>query len=61
VSNAGQRVEQMERIKHQLGLVLGRSLIPLLALLIIAGTLWWGPWITLVAAAVLWLTIGHLV
>ncbi len=51
----------MERIGSRLGLALGRSLIPLLALLIILGTLWWGPWVTLVAAAVLWYTIGHLV
>jgi hypothetical protein len=51
----------MERIRHRLGQVLGRSLIPFLALLIIAGTLWWGPWITLMLAVVLWLAIGHLV
>jgi hypothetical protein len=51
----------METIGSRLGLILGRSLIPLLALLIILGTIWWGPWITLVAAAVLWYTIGHIV
>ena len=52
---------KMERIGHQLAGALGRSLIPLLALLIILGTLWWGPWSTLVVAVVLWYSIGHLV
>jgi len=51
----------MERIGHRLGLILGRSLIPLLTLLIILGTIWWGPWVTLIVAAVLWYTVGHLV
>lgn len=52
---------RMGRIGHHLGQTLGRALIPLLALLIILGTIWWGPWITLVVAAVLWYGIGHLV
>jgi hypothetical protein len=33
-----------------LGLVLGRSLFPITALVIIGGTIWWGPWISLVLA-----------
>ena len=52
---------KMERLAHQLAQVIGRSLIPLLALFIIFGTMLWGPWITLVVAAVLWYSIGHLV
>ena len=52
---------KMESIGHQLAGALGRSLIPLLALLIILGTLWWGPWSTLAVAVVLWYSIGHLV
>ena len=52
---------KMERIGDQLGQAIGRSLIPLLALLIILGTIWWGPWVTLLGAAVLWYTIGHVV
>ena len=52
---------RLARIGHHFGQTLGRALIPLLALLIILGTLWWGPWITLVVAAVLWYGIGHLV
>ena len=51
----------MERIARRLAHGFGRSLIPILALILILGTLWWGPWITLLAAAVLWYTIGHVV
>ena len=37
-----------------LGRVLGRSLFPFAALTLILGTLLWGPWATLVLAAVWW-------
>lgn len=39
---------------HGLGQVLGRSLFPFAALTLIAGTMLWGPWGTLVLALVWW-------
>lgn len=38
---------------------LGRSLFPLLALVLIAGTWVWGPWITLALACVTWNLVGR--
>ena len=43
-----------------LGLVLGRSLFPFAALLLILGTLVWGPWVTLVLAAVWWKVVTRI-
>ncbi len=40
--------------------VLGRSLFPWSALVLIAGTLWWGPWITLIFALAWWKVVIHL-
>ena len=51
----------MKQLTAQLGWTAGRSFIPLLAVLIILGTMLWGPWLTLVIAAVLWYGIGHTV
>jgi hypothetical protein len=51
----------MKNIVNRLALILGRSLIPFLALLIIGGTVLWGPWVTLVLAVGLWYSVGHLV
>ncbi|TAJ23664.1 MAG: hypothetical protein EPO68_02580 [Planctomycetota bacterium] len=31
-----------------------RSLFPLVALLLILGTVWWGPWVTLALVALWW-------
>jgi hypothetical protein len=43
----------MERLSHGLlsktRLVLGRSFFPLFAIVVIAGTMLWGPWVSLVA------------
>jgi hypothetical protein len=39
---------------HGLGQVFGRSLFPFVALTLIAGTVLWGPWGTLVLALVWW-------
>ena len=36
------------------GWIVGRSLFPIMALLLILGTLVWGPWVTLVLAVVWW-------
>lgn len=48
---ASQRV----RSPHALvGSLLGRSLFPLVALVLIAGTVLWGPWVTLVLALLWW-------
>jgi hypothetical protein len=51
----------MKQLTAQLGLTMGRSFIPLLAVVIILGTMLWGPWVTFVVAAVLWYGIGHTV
>lgn len=42
------------------GQVLGRSLFPLVALLLIAGTALWGPWVTLVLAFAWWNVITRI-
>lgn len=34
--------------------LLGRSLFPIVALALIAGTFWWGPWVTLALTAIWW-------
>jgi hypothetical protein len=39
---------------RQLGLVFARSLYPWVALALIAGTLVWGPWVTLGLTVVWW-------
>lgn len=49
----------MKLLATHLGWTLGRSFFPFLSIVIILGTLWWGPWITLLIAAVLWYSIGH--
>lgn len=36
------------------GNVIGRSLFPISALVLISGTLLWGPWVTLVLAIAWW-------
>ena len=38
----------------KVGTLVGRSLFPIVALLIILGTALWGPWVTLILTAVLW-------
>ena len=38
----------------KIGLLLGRSLFPLVTFLILAGTLLWGPWISLALALLTW-------
>lgn len=39
---------------------LGRSLFPIATVVILGGTLLWGPWVTLGLAAVLWHIVGRL-
>lgn len=51
----------MRQISSRIGLILGRSLIPIMALIIILGTIWWGPWISLLLAASAWYLIGYFV
>ncbi len=55
----------MNDSKRQIGsrivLILGRSFIPITALLIIFGTILWGPWISLLLAAGWWFMAGRLV
>lgn len=43
-----------------IGLVLGRSLFPFVSLAIIAGTMLWGPWATLVIALVWWKVVTRI-
>ena len=38
----------------------GRSLFPIATVVILGGTLVWGPWVTLGLAAVLWHIVGRL-
>lgn len=42
-----------------LGLVLGRSLFPISALVIVAGTAWWGPWVSLALAYGWWRVVAR--
>ena len=43
-------------LSTSLGLIMGRSLFPITAVVIIGGTIWWGPWISFVLA-LSWFTI----
>lgn len=38
----------------ELGWIAGRSLFPIVALLLILGTVLWGPWVTLVLTFLWW-------
>ncbi len=51
----------MRQLAGRLLMIPGRSLIPLVALVIIFGTILWGPWVSLILAAAFWYTIGHIV
>ena len=51
----------MKKLTAHLGWTLGRSFFPFLSVLIILGTLLWGPWVTLIIAAVVWYGVGHTV
>lgn len=42
-----------------LRMIVGRSLFPIVSLVLIAGTLLWGPWVTLVLALVVWNVVGR--
>jgi hypothetical protein len=39
--------------------VLGRSLFPISALVIVAGTAWWGPWVSLALAYGWWRVVAR--
>jgi hypothetical protein len=43
-----------------LAAVVGRSLFPLTALVLLAGTFVWGPWVTLGATYVWWRLVGRI-
>jgi len=43
-----------------IGTFLGRSLFPIAALALILGTLVWGPWVTLLLAAVWWKVVTRI-
>lgn len=49
----------MKKLAAHLGWTFGRSFFPFLTLLILFGTIWWGPWVTLLIAAVVWYGVGH--
>lgn len=42
-----------------LGLACGRSLFPLLALVVIVGAVWWGPWASFAAAGLIWRLVAE--
>ena len=44
----------------RIGMILGRSLFPLSALAIIAGTTVWGPWVSLGLAYGWWRLVGRI-
>jgi len=44
----------LTRLVRECGWVLGRSLFPFVALVLILGTVLWGPWVTLILALVWW-------
>jgi hypothetical protein len=44
----------------RIGLIAGRSLFPLSAVLIIAGAALWGPWISLALAYGWWRLVGRI-
>ena len=39
---------------RNLGWLVGRSLFPLCALVLLLGTLWWGPWVTFALTFIWW-------
>lgn len=43
----------------RLGLILGRSLFPLIAVGILLGTMWWGPWVSLLFALLWWRVVSY--
>ena len=47
------------RLLRELGAVLGRSLFPLVAILLIGGTFLWGPWGTALLAVVWWRIVAR--
>lgn len=40
---------------------MGRSLFPIASVLLLVGTLWWGPWVTLVLAVLWWRTVTQVI
>jgi hypothetical protein len=47
-------------VGRQWPLYLGRSLLPGVALVIILGTIWWGPWVTLGLTAAYWILVTRI-
>ena len=47
-------------IPHKVGMALGRSFFPLVALAFIVGTVLWGPWVSLGSTLVFWFIIDRL-
>jgi hypothetical protein len=43
-----------------LGTFVGRSFFPIAALIIVGGVVFWGPWVSLVLAYVLWRVVARL-
>ena len=40
-------------------MLVGRSLFPIVALGLILGTLWWGPWVSLALSLTWWRIVTH--
>ena len=58
---AGTRPARRVQPAHaRLDLVLWRSLFPLAALALLAGTALWGPWVTLVLTVAWWLAVRRI-
>ena len=52
--------EGMHVVMTRFGMIVGRSLFPFSALLIISGTVLWGPWASLVLGYVWWRVVARI-
>ncbi len=44
---------------HGVFALVGRSLFPLVTIVLVVGTTFWGPWVTLVCAILVWNIVTH--
>jgi hypothetical protein len=55
----GSSVPQRAGSLRYVGMLAGRSLFPLVTVIILGGTVLWGPWVTM-ALAIVWFAAGSL-
>ena len=56
---SARRRQSRNVVRTRLSMILGRSLFPFSALLIIGGSVVWGPWISLALAYGWWRVVGR--